>query len=309
MLIFLIILSIISFLILFFILTCLILTICAYKVKTPWNTNHKPIKVDYGSKEKNDQIYQNIELMKTIGSEVGVTSFDGLTLKGRYIIKKGAKRNVILFHGYRGNPYADFASIFPWLLEEEINILFIYQRGCLPSEGKYITMGIHESKDVITWVNYINSQNSLPITLWGISMGASGVVFSLQKGPLNNVKSLIIDCGFSSPYLQFYDVMRLSLIKPIAILAINFSNLISKMFFRLNLKQYDGSKILTNNEIPTFFSCGDKDKVVKPYHTKRNFEANKGEKKIIIVKDAGHLRSFYFGGEEYKKTVKEFLYK
>ena len=53
-----------------------------------------------------DQIREGCRWLREMDvREVEVISFDGLTLRGHYLINPDAKRQLIAFHGYRSNAY------------------------------------------------------------------------------------------------------------------------------------------------------------------------------------------------------------
>jgi esterase/lipase superfamily enzyme len=80
------------------------------------------------------------------------------------------------------------------------NILLVDQRSHGKSEGKYITFGVNESRDVLSWLEFVNTKFSPEkVIISGISMGATTVLMSLRFNLPQNVKSVIADCGFTSP--------------------------------------------------------------------------------------------------------------
>ena len=82
--------------------------------------------------------------------EVSVTSFDGLTLKAEFIPNPDAKGTVLCFHGYRSQWKVDYAWTMQWYYELGFNVLLCDQRSHMRSEGKFITYGVREHKDVST---------------------------------------------------------------------------------------------------------------------------------------------------------------
>ena len=80
------------------------------------------------------------------------------------------------------------------------NILLIEQRGCGISGGKYITFGMTERYDVLTWIDWLNRETdgNLPIFLDGISLGGATVLMALELNLPDNVAGVIDDCGYTS---------------------------------------------------------------------------------------------------------------
>lgn len=69
-----------------------------------------------------------------------IQSVDGLKLHGFYLPAENAKRFVILSHGYRGSRFGSLSFMAKYLHEHQCNLLFMEQRCCGESEGKYIPL-------------------------------------------------------------------------------------------------------------------------------------------------------------------------
>lgn len=135
-------------------------------------------------------------------------STDGLKLHGFYLPAENAKRFVILSHGYRGSRFGTMSFMAKYLHEHQCNLLFMEQRCCGDSEGKYITFGAMEQWDVQQWAIYVSERNKekLPVYLYGQSMGASAVLMASGHTLPPEVKGLIADCGFHSMEGQMQDM-------------------------------------------------------------------------------------------------------
>ena len=137
-----------------------------------------------------------------------IQSVDGLKLHGFYLPAEHAKRFVILSHGYRGSRFGSLSFMAKYLHEHQCNLLFMEQRCCGESEGKYITFGAKEKWDVQRWAIYVSERNKekLPIYLYGQSMGAAAVLMASGYRLPSEVKGLIADCGFQSMERQMRDM-------------------------------------------------------------------------------------------------------
>ena len=137
-----------------------------------------------------------------------IQSVDGLKLHGFYLPAEHAKRFVILSHGYRGSRFGSLSFMAKYLHEHQCNLLFMEQRCCGESEGKYITFGAKEKWDVQRWAIYVSERNKekLPIYLYGQSMGAAAVLMASGYRLPSEVKGLVADCGFQSMERQMRDM-------------------------------------------------------------------------------------------------------
>ena len=127
-------------------------------------------------------------------------SFDGLELKAKkFSPAESSNRWAILVHGYgRDGTFAyDYAEEY---LKRGWNVLIPDLRAAGESEGKFITMGALESRDVFDWANKIPDDAQL--VLHGVSMGAATVLMTAALEPKNLV-AVVEDCGYTSAYEMF----------------------------------------------------------------------------------------------------------
>ncbi|MFR7394740.1 MAG: serine aminopeptidase domain-containing protein [Blautia wexlerae] len=118
------------------------------------------------------------------------------------------KRFVILSHGYRGSRFGSLSFMAKYLHEHQCNLLFMEQRCCGESEGKYITFGAKRNGmcSVGQFMCLSEIKEKLPIYLYGQSMGASAVLMASGYWLPSEVKGLIADCGFQSMERQMQDM-------------------------------------------------------------------------------------------------------
>ena len=134
---------------------------------------------------------------------VGLTSYDGLRLSALYVpaAAERPKGVCVLFHGYRSLATVDFALEVEFLHDLGYRLLVPYQRSHGESQGKYITFGAKERFDCRDWAKYAAARfPGEDIFLMGISMGAATVLLSLGTDLPENVKGVVADCGFTSPW-------------------------------------------------------------------------------------------------------------
>ena len=127
--------------------------------------------------------------------QVFTTSFDGLTLAGRYYEVKAGAPLAICFHGYRGSAVRDFCGGAIICMEAGYNTLVIDERGHGKSRGHTVSFGVKEKYDVISWIDYANRRfgKEQKIVLCGISMGASTVLMASALPLPENVVGITAD--------------------------------------------------------------------------------------------------------------------
>jgi fermentation-respiration switch protein FrsA (DUF1100 family) len=88
--------------------------------------------------------------------DIYVQSWDGLQLYARWIPAENPRGTILLAHGYQSTPYIDFSLVLEVYHNLGMNMLIPDQRCHGKSEGKYITFGVKEWRDMTCWVDYHN---------------------------------------------------------------------------------------------------------------------------------------------------------
>jgi len=239
---------------------------------------------------------------------VETVSFDGLHLKARYFDNKSDK-TILLFHGYRSSALRDFSCAIKMYTDFGFNILLCDQRSHGRSEGKLITFGVKESRDVVSWAKYVNDvYGPEKIVLDGLSMGATTVILACGLNLPENVKAVIADCGFTSPS----DIMKkvgkqdfginAGFFLPVLDLA---CRIIGKFSF-INISTVD---VLKKSKLPVLFIHGEDDGYVPCEMSKIGFESAPDGSEIITVPGANHGLSFLVDEKGVRGAVESFLCK
>ena len=255
-----------------------------------------------------------------------IKSVDGLKLHATYLPAENPVRTVILCHGYKGSRFGSVCHMAEFLHDEGCNLLFIDQRCCDESEGKYITFGSKEQFDILCWIrmlhktgiadrgNKINGGNDtdrgnkkLPIYIYGQSMGASSVLLASGHKLPSEVKGIIADCGFHSMKEQLRDLasgwFHLNRIDFMLLRV----DLLCNYFASFRMKDTETEKALRKNRLPVLFFHGTEDTYVLPKHSIENYNACAGPKELVLVPGARHLCSSYENPELYKSKLTEFF--
>ena len=240
-----------------------------------------------------------------------IQSVDGLKLHGFYLPAEHAKRFVILSHGYRGSRFGSLSFMAKYLHEHQCNLLFMEQRCCGESEGKYITFGAKEKWDVQRWAIYVSERNKekLPIYLYGQSMGAAAVLMSSGYRLPSEVKGLIADCGFQSMERQMRDMADNWFHLHYIPLLLKEMDCLCHFVAGFRMKDADTTEAMKSNTRPVLFFHGEKDTYVYPNNSFQNYMLCKAPKELVIVQGARHLCSAYADPELYQRTVMEFFEK
>ena len=241
---------------------------------------------------------------------VSILSHDGLKLSGRYYhVKDGAPLD-IGFHGYRSHPITDFSGGTELSFQMEHNVLLIDERAHGRSEGKTITFGILERRDLLDWVNYAIRRfgDDLKILLYGVSMGGATVLMAADSDFPKNVKGIIADCPFASPIEIILDVGRKTmpyfpswLVRPFAILG-------ARIYGGFDLLETDAVRVVKNTRIPILIIHGEDDRYV-PCEMSNIVSVNPSMVERHTFPGAAHGISYLVDTPRYHKIVKAFIQK
>lgn len=241
---------------------------------------------------------------------VSISSFDGLTLSALYVPADTdcPKGTLILLHGYRSLATIDFALEVEFLHNLGYRLLVPYQRSHGESGGKYITYGVKERYDCRDWARYARQRfgGEEDLFLAGISMGAATVLMALALELPDNVRGVMADCGFTSPWEIMKHVSRRDFHLP-SFPLLNALDVMARSIAGFGLKEADTREALRQSRIPVLFLHGEADDFVPLRMTRENFQACAGEKELFLVKGAGHAQSFAVDTPGCEEKIAAFL--
>jgi len=252
-------------------------------------------------------IQTNSEIIKMIPFEkLYLQSKDNLKLCGYfYKGKNNTKKTIICVHGYCSSPYRGFSAIGQYYIKKGYNVLMTNNRAHEESEGNYIGFGVLDRYDIKQWIEYINTiVPNTNIYLHGVSMGGGTVLMTSGLDLPDNVKGIIDDCGFTSPYEVFKrQIPTLLKLPPQPFLAT--LNLYTKLFAHYNLKE-SSVNALKKSKIPTIFIHGNNDIFVYPKMSQTNFDAcNAPYKKIYFFENTGHSDSYMNDKAKFETAIED----
>ncbi len=234
------------------------------------------------------------------------TAFDGVKLAARYY-DNNSSCTIFLFHGYRSNAVHDFSCAVEMYYKMGFNILMVDQRAHGKSEGKLITFGVKESRDVVTWAEFVNAKFApKQLIISGISMGATTVLLSLKYDLPKNVRGVIADCGFTSP-AEIIEKVGKDSFKINAHFFIPFLDFACKIFGKFSITKDSTVDAVKNTNLPILFIHGEKDNFVPCEMSKKAFANCKKNCRIFLSKEAGHGLSFLVDTDNVLNELKEFL--
>ena len=239
--------------------------------------------------------------------DVSITSFDGLTLRGKYYeYKKGAVTE-LLFHGYQGNSERDLSGGIERCFALGRNALIIDHRASGTSDGSVITFGVREKKDVLSWIDFAISHfgSDVKLVLTGVSMGAATVLMVAGEKLPENVVCVLADCPYSSQKEIIKKVIR-DMKLPDKLLY-PFVKLGARVFGRFNLEEDTPIEAMKRCSLPIIFIHGNTDAFVPDSMSDELYAACSSKlKKNVKIEGAGHGLAFPKNRALYIKSLSDF---
>lgn len=217
--------------------------------------------------------------------------------------KEKARGWVIICHGYSGSKSSmlDKAYQFDSL---GYNTLLLDFMGSGGSEGNVCTIGFKEAEQVRAAYNYLRSQTSLPIYLFGTSMGASAVMRAVAELSVQP-QGIIVECPFSTMYntvcARFTQMNAPSF--PMAGLLVFWGG-VQNGYWAFDHKPVDYAKKIACS---TLLMYGRQDKTITKEESKSIFKNLSGKKYLQCFSNAGHENYLRTNRKEWISAVNNFL--
>lgn len=236
-----------------------------------------------------------------------MTSFDGLTLRGKYYEFAPGAPIELMFHGYRGKAERDLSGGVQRCFQLGRSALIVDQRASVGSEGNVISFGINEHRDCMTWLDLMLRRfgPDVKIILTGISMGAATVMMCADKKLPENVIGILADCGYTSAKDTIKVVIRQMGLPPT--LSYPFVKLGAKIYGHFDLDEKSPVEALKNATVPVIFFHGESDDFVPCDMSRVNYEACTSRKKLVTIPGAGHGLSYPVDPDGYLNALREFF--
>ena len=279
---------------------------CVRRKEIQWLLEDEVKKTPYGRHFNNIRTGDHF-LSEHNAQDIWIKSYDNLRLYGVYVPAEKPIGTIILAHGYRSNKLVDFGIVFELYHNMGMNLLVIDQRSHGMSEGRFITFGVKESRDIQSWITYHNAHfGTCPVFLSGLSMGASTMLYLADTDLPKNVRGIIADCGFTSAKQIISHVYRRVIHLPAAP-SIWMAELFARIIAGFSLYEKDTRKSLENSKVPVFLIHGTADNFVPCEMTRQAYASCTGKKEMLLVEGADHGVSFLLEPARYTQMVNDFI--
>lgn len=241
--------------------------------------------------------------------EIRIRSFDGLELVADYFpAPRPAAAVAVLAHGYTaaGPSMRRYARLF----QERLGCSLIVPdlRGHGRSEGGYIGFGLHDARDLRSWIGAALEREGKEarIVLFGVSMGAASALIACGGGLPANVACAVSDCAYSDAREELAFKLRRLYGLP-RFPALNAVETVTRFLAGYRLSDASPRAAAARSSVPVLFIHGDADGFVPAGMARELYAAAAAEKELFIVPEAGHAESFHTAGEAYAERVANFV--
>lgn len=255
------------------------------------NEDHEKIDIPDGDiyqPYKEQMIDWTLRMRSMPHEDVSITSFDGLTLRGKYFEYAPGAPIELMVHGYRGNAERDMCGGIIRSFSIGHSALLVDQRASGYSDGHVISFGVNESRDCRAWIDFMIEHfgPDVKISLAGISMGAATVMIVAGQELPGNVFAVLADCGYTSAKEIICKVMKQIHLPPKVFYP--FVRLGARLFGHFDLEEVSPIESMKKCRIPIIFYHGTADNFVPHEMSIACHEACVAPKKLVLTPDAGH---------------------
>ena len=242
--------------------------------------------------------------------DIYINSRDGIKLHAYYFPAENPSGKILLgVHGYKSYARREYAPFMRFYRSLGFDLFLVDDRCHGLSEGKYIGMGNLDRFDCVDWAKYIVSRfgEDVKILVQGVSMGGATVVSASGEPDLpKQVFGIVADC----PYTSIWNVCERMLkgnMKALTKPVLTICERICIHRVGYDFKTNTPLDLVKKSHTPTLFVHGENDAMIDYHMSQQLYDACSAEKRLLIVKEAGHGESMFYNPVGYKKAVIDFF--
>ncbi|CAN8072674.1 unnamed protein product [Agarophyton chilense] len=228
--------------------------------------------------------------------DVDVLTEDRVRIHG-WLIKQGRPKEaptLLYFHGNAGNIGHRLPDV-RYYHSDGFNVFMVSYRGYGRSDGYPSEKGM--KLDAAAALEYVRDRSDLVDTnriyVFGRSIGgACAIALASSSTAKNTIRGVIVENTFTSTN-ELVDI----LLPPL------------RPFKAFNRNRWDSLSIINEIQVPILFLSGMQDALVPPEHMKKlRAAARKAPFSTMhIVENGGHNDTWWQGGGQYRREIREFL--
>ncbi|MEG0250874.1 MAG: alpha/beta hydrolase [Peptostreptococcus sp.] len=232
---------------------------------------------------------------------------EGNKIEGWYIASEEDRFTVVYSHGYLENRESPTMNLYNIMLDIHDfggNLLTFDFSGSGVSEGKCVTCGYRESKDLKKAIEFAKTKSDAPIFIYGISMGAATT--ALVAGESQDIAGAICD----SPFSNLKDYLSINLGVWTNLPKYPFQPIIFKTMEKvsgLSLDSVNPSESVKKAKVPILIMHGRGDHLIPYTESVKLHDLNPEMVTLDIMENDGHCSSLNKQRERYLANFKKFI--
>lgn len=237
--------------------------------------------------------------------DVSFPAFDGIRLHGWWMPVDPKAPTVIVLHGVRKNR-TDVLRAALVLQFAGYNVLVFDGRGHGNSEGRHVTYGFLERRDVESAINWLIEDQRVINTRFGLAGESMGAAISLQVAAHSNrISAVWADSPFSSldRITREFAVQKTRLPETVLSPVLWTTQRVANLRGRFDFRTVDPLMLASRIECPVYLVHGTADQLISPSHSEHIHEALNGEKHIWLIEGARHAKGFRRAKQEYNRRL------
>ena len=241
--------------------------------------------------------------------DVTIPSFDGTRLFGWWMSAGRRAATVVVLHGVKKNR-TDVLRAALALRRAGFNVLLFDGRGHGDSEGRFVTYGFYERRDVESAIDWLVKEKRINRKRVGLAGESMGAAIAIQVAAHNQwIKAVWADSPFASlrriteEYVRRATGLPGALLNPVLWTTIQVANYRGKF----DVLSVDPLALAAQVGCPVYLVHGTADQLISTAHSENIYAALGGEKEIWFVEGARHARSVRVVKREYSERLTRFF--
>lgn len=261
------------------------------------------------SQLKSPHLRHLIRRRKIEFEDISIASFDGTKLYGWWMAAAVDAPTIVVLHGVKKNR-TDVLRAGLTLRQAGFNVLIFDGRAHGSSEGRYVTYGFFERRDVEAAIEWLVSEKKIDKNRVGLAGESMGAAIALQVAAHNDwIRAAWADSPFASLRRVSEEFLRRVTHLPGAVLNPVVWTTIQVANYRggFDVKAVDPLALAAQIKCPVFLVHGTADQLIATSHSQNIFDALAGEKELWFVEGARHARSARYAKQEYSERLVRFF--
>ncbi|HKS40939.1 MAG TPA: alpha/beta fold hydrolase, partial [Blastocatellia bacterium] len=261
------------------------------------------------SQLKSPHLRHLIRRRKIEFEDITISSFDGTKLYGWWMATAVDGPTIIVLHGVKKNR-TDVLRAGLALRQAGFNVLIFDGRAHGSSEGRYVTYGFFERRDVEAAIEWLVSEKKIDRTRVGLAGESMGAAIALQVAAHNDwIRAVWADSPFASlrrvseEFLRRVTHLPGAVLNPVVWTTLQVANYRG----RFDVRAVDPLALAAQIKCPVSLVHGTADQLIATAHSQNIFDALAGDKELWFVEGARHARSARYAKQEYSERLIRFF--